>query len=134
MSELKKCPFCGGEADIEEIPGSPFTDEPYTWGVGCKECNIGWYEETKEESIAKWNRRAQPENMPLTLDELRQMDGEPVYFIRLDDDGDMRWAEWRLLLVQGDTIQGFKGEPSEWIEDYGKTWIAYRQKPGSDRQ
>lgn len=58
MSELKNCPFCGGEADIEEIPGSPFTDESYTWGVGCKTCNIGWYEETKERTIAVWNRRA----------------------------------------------------------------------------
>ena len=56
--KIEKCPFCGGEADIEEIPGSPFTNEPYMWAVGCKDCNIGWYEETKEEAIAAWNRRA----------------------------------------------------------------------------
>lgn len=57
MNKLKPCPFCGGEADIEEIPGSPFTNEPYTWGVGCKTCNIGWYEEAKERAIDVWNRR-----------------------------------------------------------------------------
>jgi Lar family restriction alleviation protein len=72
MSELLPCPFCGGEADIEEIPGSPFTNEPYTWAVGCKSCNIGWYEETQAEATSKWNRRAQPENEPLTLEELIQ--------------------------------------------------------------
>jgi Lar family restriction alleviation protein len=58
MSELLPCPFCGGEVDIEEIPGNPFTNEPYTWAVGCKDCNIGWYKETKEDAIATWNRRA----------------------------------------------------------------------------
>ena len=55
---LLPCPFCGGEADIEEISGNPFTNEPYTWAVGCKDCNIGWYKETKEDAIATWNRRA----------------------------------------------------------------------------
>jgi len=55
--KIEKCPFCGGEADIEEIPGSPFTNETYMWAVGCKDCNIGWYEETKAEAIAAWNRR-----------------------------------------------------------------------------
>ena len=55
---LLPCPFCGGEADVEEIPGSPFTNEPYMWAVGCEECNIGWYKETKEEAIAAWNCRA----------------------------------------------------------------------------
>ena len=58
---LLPCPFCGGEADIEEISGNPFTNEPYTWAVGCKDCNVGWYKETKEDAIAAWNRRVQPE-------------------------------------------------------------------------
>lgn len=66
--KLLPCPFCGGEADIEEIPGSPFTNEPYTWAVGCNSCNIGWYEETQAEATSKWNRRAQPENEPLTCE------------------------------------------------------------------
>lgn len=56
--KIEKCPFCGGEADIEEIPGSPFTNETYMWAVGCKDCNIGWYKETKAEAVAAWNRRA----------------------------------------------------------------------------
>lgn len=64
MSEkLLPCPFCGGEVELEEIPGSPFTLESRVWGVGCKDCNIGWYKETKTEAIAAWNRRA-PLPMP----------------------------------------------------------------------
>ena len=64
--KLLPCPFCGGEADIEEISGNPFTNEPYTWAVGCKDCNIGWYKETKEDAIAAWNRRAEPHWIPVT--------------------------------------------------------------------
>ena len=80
MAELKECPFCGGEADIDEIAGNPDTDEPYAWEVGCKKCNIGWYEETKEKAIAMWNRRAAPENK-LTLEngfEITNADGTPI--------------------------------------------------------
>jgi Lar family restriction alleviation protein len=58
MDELKRCPFCGGEAEIEEVPGSPYTNESYAWACGCKKCNIGWYKESKPEAIAAWNRRA----------------------------------------------------------------------------
>ena len=119
------CPFCGGEADIEEIPGSPFTNEPYMWAVGCKDCNIGWYEETKEESIAAWNRRAQPENKPLTLDELKQMDGEPVWVMHQDGSG-ARWGivqdtEYGLCAVVDD-------DTAYWFTDVCGT-IAYRSKP-----
>lgn len=58
MDKLMPCPFCGGEADIEEITGGPYTDELYVWGVGCKECNIGWYKDTRKEAIEAWNGRA----------------------------------------------------------------------------
>ena len=83
---LLPCPFCGGEADIEEISGNPFTDEPYTWAVGCKDCNIGWYKETKEDAIAAWNRRVQPvsgnpitDNKPITnADRIRSMTDEEL--------------------------------------------------------
>jgi len=34
-----------------------------------------------ESAVENWNRRAEPPNPPLTLEELRQMDGEPVWVI-----------------------------------------------------
>ena len=80
--KIEKCPFCGGEADIEEIPGSPFTNEPYMWAVGCKDCNIGWYEETKEEAIAAWNRRTDhirdTTKMVSNADRIRSMSDEEL--------------------------------------------------------
>lgn len=68
-------------------------------------------------------------NNPLTLEELREMDGEPVWAVLLtktkgNDSGwtlvyknngysaAQRWTIWAL-----------------WYEDYGKTWLAYRRKP-----
>ena len=86
MSEtLLPCPFCGGEADIEEIPGSPFTNDPYMWAVGCEECNIGWYEETKEEAIAAWNRRAGDDtNVATNADRIRSMSDEELHKFLLD--------------------------------------------------
>lgn len=50
--------------------------------VECNECRAKSDEYGAElEAIAAWNRRAQQENKPLTLDELRQMDGEPVWVV-----------------------------------------------------
>ena len=71
---------------------------------------------------------AEAVNDPLTLEELRGMDGEPVYAALIEptvgkkagyglyyDDKSaltQRWTNWCL-----------------WYEDYGKTWLAYRRKP-----
>jgi Lar family restriction alleviation protein len=81
--KLKPCPFCGGEADIEKIPGSPFTNEPYTWGVGCKTCNIGWYEEAKERAIDVWNRR--PDMWIPVSERLPEREGEYLVFCEGED-------------------------------------------------
>jgi len=61
-----------------------------------------------------------PPNAPLTLEELREMDGEPVYLIDKDEPIIKEWVIWD------------KGWTSNWFEDaknYGKTWLAYRRKP-----
>lgn len=68
--------------------------------------------------------RENPE--PLTLDKLREMDGEPVYVhsdIFSDDCG------WRVIkTVNVLDIQFTNGD---WLHfsDYDKSWIAYRHKP-----
>jgi Lar family restriction alleviation protein len=50
MSELRECPFCGGEA--KSIRASSFA-------VACKECgaDAGWYSAEADAADA-WNRRA----------------------------------------------------------------------------
>lgn len=122
MDKLLTCPFCGGEADIEEIPGSPFTNEPYTWDVGCKACNIGWYEETQAEATSKWNRRAQPSEKPLTLEELRGMDGEPVFL-------EVANGVWGLVETDDRQITLSRGGSIELDRAVG---LAYRSKPKED--
>ena len=55
-------------------------------------------------------------NEPLTLDELRQMNGEPVWCVSLG-----------AKLSRGD---GWYIGVNNWcLNGYGKTWLAYRQKP-----
>ena len=60
---------------------------------------------------------------PLTLDELRQMDGEPVYIVY----GDAAWWD----IVSHSTkyfLKLVRVEPML-FNLYGNTWLAYRQKP-----
>ena len=90
MSELKPCPFCGG---------NPFKYYSGSDGNGiflqivCEKCKaetdrikIGVIKATANDeiSVSAWNRRAQPANNPLTLEQLREMDNEKVFVI-LDD-------------------------------------------------
>lgn len=59
MSELLPCPFCGGEANLDELTPTPYNDQHSTYySVGCINCGIGFYENTEDEAIAAWNSRA----------------------------------------------------------------------------
>ena len=69
-------------------------------------------------------------NEPLTLDELRKMDGEPVWVEFQDGSGGC----WGLVHITVFTHIVFAnghfctvGKPY-----YGKTWLAYRRKPEED--
>lgn len=88
-----------------------------------------------EDGIAALRVQQQP-NDPLTLDELREMNGDPVWIVIIDhdsfadknDDFDgwglcrkswvRMWDEKRADLVRVD----------HQFEDYGKAWLAYRRK------
>ena len=71
----------------------------------------------------------QDRNAPLTLDELQKMDGEPVW-IKLFDPDEAFWV------LRNEWVDTRNPEPMilfhlRWYShvDYGKTWLAYRQKP-----
>lgn len=54
MSDLKPCPFCGGEAE----PFNPFGNTNGTWCVLCSECaSATGFEQTEAEAIAAWDTR-----------------------------------------------------------------------------
>ena len=76
-------------------------------------------------------QREQQPNAPLTLDELREMDGEPVWVVCLNPE---RYYKppvgWRIIEKSIVGTFGVWYDSSCFAErDYGKTWLAYRQKP-----
>lgn len=82
-----------------------------------------------------------PPNEPLTLEQLREMDGEPVWVKQLKGlsvcDTDWAVVEFRLAPdVKHDKIRvwwpGSEDEDTPSEDDYGKTWLAYRRPPEGD--
>ena len=66
-------------------------------------------------------------NEPLTLDELRQMDGEPVW---VQSPGVPEYGRWAIVEGVGENCLFLRDDFT--CHDYGKTWLAYRQKPEED--
>lgn len=95
MDELKTCPICGSKLTIHgpEDWKPTFYDpdsggDPYNAVCDCGfQFSIGYCE--YDEFIKALNRRPAPENKPLTLDELREMDGEPVKVV---EDGEYQYG------------------------------------------
>lgn len=73
-------------------------------------------------------RRAQPANEPLTLDELREMDGEPVWIPIPDGSG---YGDWAIVDIgaQTELLKAVDLDVAHEECNYGKTWLAYRRKP-----
>lgn len=124
MDELKPCPFCGGGADFY-IGGSGYIQcthclamIPYRYGLP--------YADGKQQAIAAWNRRPAPENKPLTLEQLRQMDGEPVWVDGKDYGG---WTIFKANANKQVANCLDNVNLSYYMRDYSKTWLAYARKP-----
>ena len=77
-------------------------------------------------------------NEPLTLEELREMGGEPVWLHTFSSKSKNTYiSEWALIAGITETIVffvrvGVAGRKEKWIMDYGKTWVAYRHKPAKE--
>ena len=65
----------------------------------------------------------------LTLDELREMDGEPVYCVEITGR-----EEWLFRRDSGfaDMYGEFTSDDFMVWDNYGKLWWCYRQKPEED--
>ena len=66
---------------------------------------------------------------PLTLEELRRMEGQPVYIVENTE----YWAIVNSFDQAGVYLLSY-GNPDDYgyFGLYGKTWLAYRQKPEED--
>lgn len=75
----------------------------------------------------------QPSNEPLTPEQIREMDGEPVWIETADIKKANRWAFVDVgceIVRFFDTRCGVKCTVmGNHFRTYGKTWLAYRRKP-----
>ena len=67
--------------------------------------------------------KLEPSSEPLTLEELRGMDGEPVFIIPTRGSGG--FCAWMLVDTKYDLCREVHGEMAV-FENCGKTWLAYR--------
>ena len=120
MEELKPCPFCGGKnVRIHK------SELGVCWCT-CFQCSSsGAVSKNEQEAAKAWNRRDEPPNPPLTLDELHQMVGEPVWIESPDMPNLHGWAINYGL--DPDVMHIQYAEVS--LDMYGKTWLAYRRRP-----
>lgn len=60
MSELKPCPFCGGEAQVQHQSRELYGDAVDWYGVYCKKQFCGYVsgQSTEAEAVAAWNTRS----------------------------------------------------------------------------
>ena len=120
MDKLRECPFCGSDAELKKISDR--------WTAKCtNECAGTRIFNDKNRAVLAWNARAEEPNEPLTLDELKQMDGEPVWFTNMSGER----GAWGLIKIDCDgkymvraAYNTTRGE-----NNYGKTWLAYKHKP-----
>lgn len=134
IPQLLPCPFCG-KTDIR----IDLEDEHNHWRIMCEHCMAKISGYSKSRTITKWNTRTQQEaelNEPLTLDELRKLNGEPVWLV--DGDGNELWG---LVDATNDPPEVFDSQYGLWLgEFYNMTgdekmglhsegWVAYRHKP-----
>lgn len=85
----------------------------------CKECPL-----CHSDKI----RHHQEKNEPLTLEELREMDGETVCIAPVDGGP----YTWMLVDTKYEVCREAHGGLAV-FENFGKTWVAYRRKPEDGR-
>ena len=69
-----------------------------------------------------------PPNEPLTLEQLREMNEEPVWVQNLEEPEKSQWRllYWdrgKYLVLQGISVRGYL------LEEYRESWLAYRRPP-----
>ena len=78
--------------------------------------------------LAELREIKQERNTPLTIDELRKMDGEPVW---IEDVGEYKWhgSGWAIVDRENCLVRKASNGNPAFFERYWEEWVAYRQKP-----
>lgn len=111
------CRLCGG-------PLETYYCEERMYLVKCADCGTLALVRTTSPGVAAGVTLARPTltppNEPLTIEQLRKMDGEPVW-VEL-------YQAWALVEVKQDGSIMFYG--NSFSCSYGRTWQVYRFRPG----
>ena len=114
------------------LPDAKYTDadgekalQKAMWTCGNTNNQVTRY--TADAIAEKLCREAMDKNPPLTLEELREMDGEPVWVVPLND-FDILPANYLVNAYEEQIVVDKFGAYLD-FEDYGKTWQAYRRRP-----
>ena len=135
MTETPKCPYCGAETRLNE------NNEGIYW-YECRECNAtGPTEKTPVEAFSAALHRAEPENRPLTLEEVMELgkDEDSIVYLEPRRLGGCGWYQ-PCASIFDSSAEGQKNEihfdepgndlPEFWPEaEYGKTWRCWPRKP-----
>ncbi len=110
------CPVCGERLMLCDECRHTEEPSPCDYGVTGDGC---WRNPPKSTLI----------DIPLTLEELREMDGEPVWVCEPNGTNGV----WGLVDLEYQMVRLHGGGLAIW-ENNDKSWLAYRRKPGEDRK
>ena len=118
MEIWSKCDICGREIPVGELC--------YGLKKGnciCKDCCTGFENCTFTLAPAP---TLTPPNEPLPLEQLREMDGEPVWIV---DVGPHKWygPGWAIVDRDNCLVRTAKNWNPVFFESYGERWLAYRR-------
>lgn len=132
--ELEPCKSCAkaySDSEGQSLPG-------YTMANFCSHCGRRldgkWSFYDGEPSIGGERPITPTPNDPLTLEELREMDGEPVWLVFTPDADEESLAMWALVSVDAENDEIFLlnsiGGSSAYEEVWADVKAIYRRKPG----
>jgi len=137
MSELKPCPFCGGEAAIRKCKDVEFlVHNADCYMIMCGRCGVGTsYEPTETDAAAVWNRRTEDSDLAKAKSEGRLVVlpapiGKKIWTIA-DGELDYGFVSWYESMLGKWTIAA-QDAPRGFIfvdfDDFGKTAFLTREE------
>ena len=77
MSELKPCPFCGGEATI------PTIDSAHRYHVQCSKCRKYTWCSSRDRAIADWNARSDTYALGEAVERVKRLKGPAFHKLQV---------------------------------------------------
>ena len=104
-------------------------DEYLDW----EDADVSWWMPLPAPPGKDNNVPAKAPNEPLTLEQLREMEGEPVWIV---DVGPHKWCGpgWAIVDRDNCLVRTVKNWNAVFFESYGERWLAYRRPPEGEEE